>query len=145
MGEAMETNIERVVKELLKKSPFIEFLGIELLAVEKERARGRMSFAKAYQNPYGSLHGGVLYSLADTIGGSLANMCGNAVTTVEGSLHFLAPAMDTEYIYCDATLKRRGAHLITVDVEISDDQGKLLDCGYFTYYKTEFVLAEPEQ
>lgn len=86
------------------------------------------------------MHGGSLYSLADTIAGTLANMSGKAVTTIEGSLHFLAPAADTEYIYCDATLKRGGAHLITVDVDITDDKGKLLDCGCYTFYRTDMDI-----
>ena len=122
--------------ELLKNSEFISFLKIELTELDDKHARGRMPFDAKYKNPYGSMHGGSLYSLADTIAGTLANMSGNAVTTIEGSLHFLAPAIDTEYIYCDARLKRGGAHLITVEVDITDDMGKLLDCGCYTFYKT---------
>ncbi|MBR6850846.1 MAG: PaaI family thioesterase [Lachnospiraceae bacterium] len=135
-------DISESVRALLDKSPFIRFLGIELLSVDQKQARGRMPFAEQYQNPYGSMHGGSLYALADTIAGTLANMCGNAVTTVDGTLHFLAPALHSEYIYCDATLRKSGSHLITVNVNITDDQGKLLDCGCFTYYRTEMVLAE---
>lgn len=134
--------IAEICAEFLKKSEYITYMGIELLSLDGEHARGRMPFADKYKNPYGSMHGGSLYAIADTIAGTLANMGGMAVTTVDGSLHFLAPAMDTEYIYCDARLRRGGAHLITVDVDITDDKGKLLDCGCFTFYKTTQKLQD---
>ncbi len=134
--------IAKVCADFLKKSEFITYMGIELLSLDEEHARGRMPFVEKYKNPYGSMHGGSLYAIADTIAGTLANMGGMAVTTVDGSLHFLAPAMDTEYIYCDAKLRKGGAHLITVDVDITDDKGKLLDCGCFTFYKTAQKLLD---
>ena len=135
------SDIAQSVTGLLKESEFIQFLNIELTELDDKHARGRMPFDAKYKNPYGSMHGGSLYSLADTVAGTLANMSGKAVTTIEGSLHFLAPAIDTEYIYCDARLKRGGAHLITVEVDITDDKGKLLDCGCYTFYRTETDLV----
>ena len=134
------SDIEKRAAALLKESEFIKLLKIELTELDEKHARGRMPFEVKYKNPYGSMHGGCLYSLADTIAGTLANVSGKAVTTVEGSLHFLAPAVDTEYIYCDAALKRGGSHLITVEVDITDDKGKLLDCGCYTFYRTDMDI-----
>ncbi len=130
---------ERAAK-LLGESEFIKMLKIELLELDPEHARGRMPFTDRYKNPYGSMHGGSLYSLADTIAGTLANMAGKAVTTIDGNLHFLSPAMDSVYIYCDAKLRKSGARLVTVDVDLTDDKGKLLDCGCFTFFRTEMEL-----
>ena len=94
-----------------------------------------MPFDAKYCNPGGSMHGGCLYSLADTVAGTLAYFKGFDVTTVEGSMNFLEPAINTEYIYCTAKLKRRGKHLVTCDVEITNDAGKLLDCGIYTFFR----------
>ena len=130
---------ERVLG-LLPESPFIRYLGIEIIELDEEHARGRMPFTDRYKNPYGTMHGGCLYALADTVAGTLANMSGEAVTTVEGGIHFLEPAADTEYVYCDAKLKRSGKHLITVEVELKDDAGKLLDCGCLSFFRTCYKL-----
>lgn len=136
----MNDEMIKVAKELLEKSPFIRFLGVELIELADTFVKGRMPFSEEYQNPYGTMHGGCLYALADTIGGTLANMSGKMVTTVDGNLKFLEPAYKTKYIYCEATLIRSGKTLITVNVEIKDDNDKLLDCGYFTFYKTNMDL-----
>jgi len=137
----MSDKIAKAAGKLLGESEFIRMLNIELLELDKEHAKGRMPFETKYQNPYGTMHGGSLYSLADTIAGTLANMSGNAVTTIEGNLHFLEPAWKTEYIYCEAKLRRSGSHIITVDVDITDDNGKLLDCGCYTFFKSGVALV----
>jgi len=136
----MNEEMIKVAREFLKESPFINFLGIELLELTDTYAKGRMPFKKEYHNPYGTMHGGCLYALADTIAGTVANMSGKVVTTVEGNLHYLEPGWKTEYIYCEATLIRSGKNLVTVNADIKDDNGKLLDCGYFTFFKTNMDL-----
>lgn len=121
--------------EVLSRSGFIKLLNIEILELNETHAKGRMPFDAKYCNPGGSMHGGCLYSLADTVAGTLAYFKGFDVTTVEGSMNFLEPAINTEYIYCTAKLKRRGKHLVTCDVEITNDVGKLLDCGIYTFFR----------
>ncbi len=121
--------------EVLGSGGFIKLLGIEILELSETGAKGRMPFDAKYCNPGGSMHGGCLYSLADTVAGTLAYSKGFDVTTVDGSMHFLEPAVNTEYIYCTANIKRRGKHLVTCDVEITNDSGDLLDCGIYTFFK----------
>ena len=121
--------------EVLSSSGFIQLLNIEILELSETHAKGRMPFDAKYCNPGGSMHGGCLYSLADTVAGTLAYFKGFDVTTVEGSMNFLEPAINTEYIYCTAKLKRRGKHLVTCDVDITNDAGKLLDCGISTFFR----------
>lgn len=121
--------------EVLGSGGFIKLLNIEILELSETGAKGRMPFDAKYCNPGGSMHGGCLYSLADTVAGTLAYSKGFDVTTVDGSMHFLEPAVNTEYIYCTANIKRRGKHLVTCDVEITNDSGDLLDCGIYTFFK----------
>lgn len=121
--------------EVLGSGGFIKLLNIEILELSETGAKGRMPFDAKYCNPGGSMHGGCLYSLADTVAGTLAYSKGFDVTTVDGSMHFLEPAVNTKYIYCTANIKRRGKHLVTCDVEITNDSGDLLDCGIYTFFK----------
>ncbi len=131
----MTDDIENA-KQLLDKSEYIRRLGIEILELSEDTAKGRMPFDAKKSNPGGAIHGGCLFSLADTIAGTLSfHRAGKYTVTVEGSLHFLSAAVDTTYVYCLAKMKRFGKTLVTVDVDITDDNGKLLDCGCFTYYR----------
>lgn len=136
----MNNDLILAAEKFMKESPFINYLEIELLELTETTAKGRMPFKDNYQNPYKTMHGGCLYALADTIAGTLANMSGKVVTTVEGNLHYLEPGWKTDYIYCEASLIRSGKNLVTVNADIKDDNGKLLDCGYFTFFKTNMDL-----
>ena len=140
----MNQKLADKVQDFIKKSEYISMMNIELLEIDEEHAKGRMPYEKQYLNPYGTMHGGSLYSLADTVAGSLANMSGYAVITLEGNLHFLEPAWKTEYIYCDARMRRSGSHIITVDVDLKDDAGKVLDCGCYTFFRTDINLMDDQ-
>ncbi len=133
----MSTEKEALKKagETLGKSEFIKYLEIEILELDEDHAKGRMPFAERYCNPFGTMHGGCLYSLADTVTGVLAHHVGGDVNTLEGSLSFLDAACDTKYVYCDAHLRKCGAHIVNVDVDITNDSGKTLDCGNYIFFR----------
>lgn len=128
---------EQAMRKILQENAYIQFLGVEFLTLKEGFAQARMSCKKELANPYGMLHGGSLYSFADTVAGAAACMYGYFVTTVSGTMNFLLPALRTEYVYCEATQLRRGKHLTVFDVRIKDDNGQLLDSGEFTFYVTD--------
>ncbi len=130
-----DRDMMKEMQDMLDQSGFIKLLNIELTELEDERAKGRMPFDGRYGNPGGTMHGGCLYSLADTIAGTLAESKGADVVTVEGSLNFLEAAADTEYVYCEAEMEKCGKSLVTVGVRITDDRGRLLDSGRFTFFR----------
>ena len=119
----------------------MQTLGMELVSLDEGYAKGRMKMADIIKNSYGGVHGGALYSLADTIAGCAACTYGCYVCTVSGNMNYLLPGVNTEYIYCEAKVVRQGMHLAVYDVEITDDFDKVLQTGTFTFY----VMNEPKQ
>lgn len=133
---------EEILRKMVDKNAYMQFLGVELLEIKSGYALARMRYKKELTNPYGMLHGGSLYSLADIVAGTAACMEGSYVTTVSGIMNFMLPAEETEYIYCEAEQLRYGKHLAVYEVRLKDDRGKLLDSGEFTFFVTEHrVLA----
>ncbi len=96
-------------------------------------------------NPYGTLHGGSLYSLADIVAGTVACMNGYFVTTVSGNMNFLLPADRTEYVYCEVLKLRQGKHLGVFEVKIKNDKQQILDSGEFTFFVTEQEIIEKKE
>lgn len=130
----MEEALAEELKRVLDKNPYKNMLGIEITELYEGSGRGRMKITENIVNPYGTVHGGCLYSLADIIAGTVACMRGYYVTTVSGNMNFLNPAMGTEYIECTAKEVRFGKHLAVYDVEIRDERGLILETGCFTFY-----------
>ena len=136
MAATFEDN-KKVMTEVLLNDDFSRHLGIEILEFEEKYIRARIPFKKPLLNNYGSVHGGVLYSFADILAGTVACMSGKFCTTVEGSMNYLEPARSREYIYCEAKRVRGGNHLVVVKVKIKNDDGTLVDDGSFTFYRSD--------
>ncbi len=133
-----------VMQAMLNKNEYITNLGLEITEWKEDRLVGRIPVRPNIMNPYDSVHGGCLYALADIVTGTLANFQGRLVNTLNGSMNYLEPAWKTEYVYCEATLVRCGGHVITVRCELKDDNGKLLDDGSFSFYRSKLPLIPEE-
>lgn len=120
--------------EIIARNPFAAYIGMELLECANGYARARIRLKPQLQNIYGGMHGGCVFSLADTVAGAAAASCGNRVTTLDASINFMRPVTGTEYLYCEAKVQRTGAKITVMRTELKDDRAKLLADGSFTYY-----------
>lgn len=107
--------------------------GILVTRVEPGRAEGVLEVGPNSINPHGKVHGGALATLADTVGGCCACAGGRSCVTASSSMEFLRPA-DGKRITCVATPKKEGRTLSVIQVELSNDQGKLVATGTFTFF-----------
>ena len=143
MEKEKSVQLEQAMRKIIDTNSYIRYLGVEMLKLTEGYGLGRMRYKEELLNPYGMLHGGSLYSLADIIAGAVACMGGHFVTTVSGNMNFLLPADHTEFVYCEAIQLRQGKHLAVFDVKIKDDENRVLDSGEFTFFLTEHeVIAQ---
>lgn len=140
MTEQEKQKLEQIMRQTIADNMYMQFLGIELLVLEEGYAKGRMKYNKNICNPYDMVHGGGLYSFADTIAGTAACMAGRYVTTVSGTMNFLIPAENTEYVYCEARALRQGNHMAVFEVRITNDEDTLIDSGEFTFYMMDKLV-----
>lgn len=133
MDDEQKKKLERIITQ----NAYASHLGIELMELDPGYAKARMRYSIELVNPYGSVHGGVLYSLADIIAGLAACTYGNYSSTIDGTMNFVRPAMNTGYIYCEAFEVRQGRRVSVYRVELRNDEGLLLDTGSFSFYMLE--------
>ncbi len=140
MEKEKSVQLEQAMRKIIDTNSYMRYLGVEMLKLTEGYGLGRMRYKEELLNPYGMLHGGSLYSLADIIAGAVACMGGHFVTTVSGNMNFLLPADHTEFVYCEAIQLRQGKHLAVFDVKIKN---RVLDSGEFTFFLTEHeVIAQ---
>lgn len=140
--EIVNEQYKNAMLKVLEDDLFAKFLGLEVLELENKFCRARIPFKKELINYYGFTHGGALYSMADIIAGTVANMSGKLCSTVEGNMNYLERAISKDYIYVEAKRVRGGNHLIVIKVKVKNDEGKLLDDGSFTFYRSDKDLVE---
>ena len=112
---------------------FTDYNFIKLEAAEADRAVYRLDIRPESRNPYGMVHGGALYTLADDAAGTAAHGDGRHYVTQHGDLHFLDNRAHGT-IRAAGRVRHRGRSTVLVDVEITDESGVLLATGAFSYF-----------
>nr|WP_325216497.1 PaaI family thioesterase [uncultured Oscillibacter sp.] len=117
----------------LAANAFTDYNFIKLEAAEADRAVYRLDIRPESRNPYGMVHGGALYTLADDAAGTAAHGDGRHYVTQHGDLHFLDNRAHGT-IRAAGRVRHRGRSTVLVDVEITDESGVLLATGAFSYF-----------
>lgn len=103
--------------------PFWELLGIEVTEMGEGYARLVMPFDEKLTQPYGLVHGGALFSIADS---AAAVAIGSVVddkkfVTIEMKINFLLPVKDG-IVESEARIIRKGKRIIPVEIDISNKE-----------------------
>ena len=113
---------------LLDAMPFSVACGVELDAAGPEEVRGHIAFREDRCTAGGVLHGGVLMTLADSLGGVCAFLNlrdGAGTSTIESKTNFMR-AVRSGAAHATTRPLHVGRQTIVLQTEIRDDNGKLV-------------------
>ena len=127
------TEIEERIQERQKKNGFMHHNFIEMESVERDRAVFRLTIRPESKNPYGMVHGGAIYTLADNATGTAAHTDGRYYVTQTSALHFLRNQSEGT-VRATATVRHRGRSTVLTAVDITGEDGKLIATGEFTFF-----------
>jgi uncharacterized protein (TIGR00369 family) len=116
-------------------NPFGELIGLNFTAFGDGRSRCQLEVREELLNPHRVLHGGVIYSMADTgMGGALYSILKEKelCTTVEIKITYLA-AVSSGKLSCDTRVINRRSRIATLESEI-ENQGQLVAKATGTFY-----------
>jgi len=88
--------------KMLSQDSYSQWLGIEVLEVEKGRCKVGMTIRKEMLNSMSKAHGGISYSLADTAFGFSANTHGKYAVSIETSINHIEALEEGDYITAEA-------------------------------------------
>jgi acyl-CoA thioesterase len=128
---------EKVRVERNKATKFANHLGIEMVELREGYARGEVVVQDYFENMVHSLHGGIIYTLADAAGGAATACHGKAMTTINSDFHYLNAGINVKKLIAIGKMVKEGKRIGVVEVEVYNDTEKLLAKGTFTYYFLE--------
>lgn len=127
---------------LLDLMPFASEVGVELLKAESGEVVGSLEYDPRLCTAGAIMHGGVLMTLADTLGAICAYLNlppGGRTATTTSATNFLRP-VGAGAITGTATPVHLGRSVIVVRVDVTDAHGKLAA----TTTQTQAVLPGPQ-
>jgi 1,4-dihydroxy-2-naphthoyl-CoA hydrolase len=108
---------------------FPGLIGLRFVEATPERVRAELTVRDELCTVPGILHGGVIMSLADTLGaaGTVLNMPqGASTTTIESKTNFFAPARAGTTITGECTPLHRGRRTMVWHTRVTGPEGELL-------------------
>lgn len=110
--------------------PAIQLLGIEFVSVDPGTASMRMPAAEYLFNPLGSVHGGSLATLLDSVMGCAVHSTlpvGRGYTTLEFKMNFLRPATGRSgLLTAVGQVIHAGRQQAVAEGRLSDESGRLV-------------------
>ena len=137
--------LERIVQFRTMHNRFMQMLGIRLVEIDEGYARCEMPIKEEYNNPNDSVHGGVIFTLADCVSGYAASTHGMRCTTLDSTISYLKPALNAKMLYGEAREVKYGKTVLVYDVSVTDDQDRLIARSTFTYYNLGVPIPETEE
>lgn len=116
---------------------FNQKIGMYVMEITNEYVKMEMDIDESHGNPIGSVHGGVIFALADSAGGVAALSHGSYVTTVSGNINYLNPAIKVKKLIATTKELKVGKKILVYDVTITDENERVIAETRMTYYSLQ--------
>ena len=128
------------VQAAFDRSPFIGWLGLKVVSLDHERQEltVRMAMRPELERRPGTrqFHGGPIAAFIDTAGDwAVGMLLGGGVPTVNLRTDYLRPGVG-DGLTAVAHVRRMGKSTAVVDIEVLDDEKRLVALGRGTYAST---------
>lgn len=135
MSEAIET-----IKKLFDKDPFSQWLGIRLEKIAEGESVLSMTVRDEMLNGFGTGHGGIAYSLADSAFAFAANSYGELSVALETHMQYLKPVFSGDVLTAVAKEENRSRKIAVYSITICNQDDVKVALFNGTVYRLEKEL-----
>lgn len=102
---------------------FARQVGVELIEVGAGRARVRMEIKEQHMNSHRTVHGGAIFTLADTAFALASNSHGIPAAAINAHISYLTAAR-SGILYADAKEYAKNPKLASYTVQVTGEEGE---------------------
>ena len=129
----MELNMEELKTRLNSDSKYLQSNDMRVVEVKKGYAKVEMIIDEHILNVHGFVHGGALYSLADTAAGAASFATGRDSVTLAGTINYIKPGKGGKLIGIAQEISA-GRTTGVYEIFIFNDEEVLLSRATFTMF-----------
>ena len=128
-------DFEKLKKQRVEGNAFIKLIGLELTEVREGYCKGVLELdPEKHNSPIGTTHGGVIFSICDTISGTAATTHGTVVTTISGTINYLNAARNCKKLIAEAKEVKYGKQTSVYQVDVTNENGQAIAVTTFTFF-----------
>ena len=128
--------------QVLKDEPFANFLGIKLTSMDEGTATAELFTTENMLNSHGSVHGGVIFSLADFAFAAASNSYGQVAVGVNNSINYFAAGHVNTILIATATEIKRTRKLAWYNIQVHNEETLIASMEAMVYLKNQNFLSE---
>lgn len=133
---------EQAVAAMLQHDRCTKTMGMQVQSVDKGTAIVSMKVSQMMLNGHNSCHGGMLFTLGDSAFAFACNSENQAAVAAGCSIEYVRPAFEGDVLTAIAQVKTQGRTTGTYDVEITNQDNKLVALFRGKSHRIGKVLVE---
>jgi acyl-CoA thioesterase len=134
-GRLKLINLDEYKEYFNKNDRFSIFCGMELTEIREGYAKVELTIDENSMNYMGSMHGGLIYTMADVAAGTAVVSRGKQGVTLGAHTEYIKPALSGKVI-AEGKVISPGKTISRCEVEIHSEDGTLYAKSYITMFTT---------
>lgn len=120
-----QENIQRM-RQAAAAEPAWRMLGIELVEIAEGFARVRLRVKPEFCNFVGTIHGGIIMTLADSAFGYAVNSVKYPTVAAQFNTHFLNPSEPGDELEAECQVIKAGRRAVMAEIRVATSAGKII-------------------
>lgn len=134
-----ENNYEQIYEQV-KNDPYAKFLGVELTKFEAGLAEATLKVQNHMVNAYGTVHGAVIYALADHAFSVACNAYGKTSVGLSTTIQFIEAAKPGDTILARAMEIRKNFRTGFYRIDIFHEKNLIATMDAVSYRKDHYFI-----
>ncbi|MBE5103507.1 PaaI family thioesterase [Priestia aryabhattai] len=139
-----EKYYEQILQEV-KNDPYAQSLGIQLAKFEAGFAEATLEVQSHMVNAYGTVHGAIIYALADHAFSLACNAYGKTSLGLSTTIQFIESAKPGDKLVARATELKRNYRTGFYRIDILHEQSLIATMDAISYRKDHYFIELDEQ
>lgn len=139
--EEIHRKYHREIFNYLEQEPYAQSLGIRLLEVGEGTASAEIIVKDHMLNSHGTLHGAVIFALADYVFAAACNSYGKTSVGLSTTVNFMAPGFKGSTVQAIATEERRNHRTSWYKIRVESDGELLATMEALAYRKNDYFIS----
>lgn len=132
------------IRTIMEQEPYAQFIGMKLKDFGPGTATAELVPNESMLNSHNTVHGAVLFSLADYVFAVASNSYGKTAVGVTTTMNFMSAALPGETITAIAREDKRNHRLAWYTIEISNGKELVATMQAMVYRKKEYFIQIEE-
>lgn len=129
------------IRKIMEQEPYAQFLGMELTEFGPGTAAAEIVVTENMLNTHKTVHGAVLFSLADYVFAAASNSYGKTAVGVTTSMNFLAAGFLGEKVIAVASEVKRNHKLAWYKIDVKNEKELLATMEAMVYRKSKYFIS----